>query len=78
MNKIASSTNQAESHKKIKHFLEKLDDDLMMEAMDDCHPEQQRLSSVIPTMKPSSKNVLLTYGETKFEIPIIEGTNGDE
>lgn len=29
-------------------------------------------------MKPSSKKVLLTFGETKFEIPIIEGTNGDE
>ena len=49
MIKVVSSTNQAESHKKIKHFLEKLDDDLMMESMENAQTEGlTRLSSVIP------------------------------
>lgn len=37
-----------------------------------------KLRSVIPVIEPSQKKALLTCGETKFEIPIIEGTGGVE
>ena len=37
-----------------------------------------KLRSVLPVMQPSQKSALLTYGETKFEIPIIQGTGGVE
>jgi len=37
-----------------------------------------KLRSVIPVIEPSEKKALLTCGETKFEIPIIEGTGGVE
>ena len=51
MQKVVSVTSQAASHLKIKTFLQKLEDDLALEAMNTEDPlKMTKLRSVVPVM----------------------------
>ena len=79
MAKTDSITGSAASHNKIKNFLNKLEENLELEAMDAGKPGGlKRLESVHPVMKPSEKSATLRYGDLVHEIPIIVGTSGAE